>query len=386
MSVLIDPPNAAGHGLLWSHLASDESLAELHAFARAVGVPERGFDRDHYDVPEGLYPAMLAAGAAPVSSRELASRLVAAGLRRRKPGSLGRRRPGRRLTEPPLLRPGDRVAVLLPAGPVDQGRLAAGMDVLRSWGLEVTAPAPLPPAELPWLAGPATSRAAALQDAWTDPGVAALWCARGGFGSHHLLDLLEWDVLAAAGPTWLVGFSDVTALHQAFAARLGTVTGHAPGVAGLADADPATVDSVRSLLFDGALTPCTGEPGGGGVAEGVLVGGNLTLLAAMLGSGETRPARDSIALLEEVGEAPYRLDRLLTQLLRAGWFDGVRGVACGSFSSCGDPATVTSLLRARLEPLGVPLVRQLPVGHGPDNRALPLGRTVRLDGDRGSLR
>ena len=85
MTVLIDPPNAAGHGRLWSHLASDASYDELHAFARRLGIPERGFDRDHYDVPAERYDDVLAAGAQPVTSRELVARLIAAGLRRRKP-------------------------------------------------------------------------------------------------------------------------------------------------------------------------------------------------------------------------------------------------------------------------------------------------------------
>ncbi|GHJ59035.1 hypothetical protein NOK12_15530 [Nocardioides sp. OK12] len=84
MGILIDPPNAAGHGRLWSHLASDTSYDELHAFARGLEIPERGFDRDHYDVPAEWYDAVVAAGASPVSSRELVARLVAAGLRRRK--------------------------------------------------------------------------------------------------------------------------------------------------------------------------------------------------------------------------------------------------------------------------------------------------------------
>jgi hypothetical protein len=83
--ILVDPPNASGHGRLWSHLASDTSYDELHTFAAAAGIPERGFDRDHYDVPAEWYDAMLAAGAVPVSSRELVARLVRAGLRRRKP-------------------------------------------------------------------------------------------------------------------------------------------------------------------------------------------------------------------------------------------------------------------------------------------------------------
>ena len=385
MTLLIDPPNAAGHGRMWSHLASDESLAELHDFARRAGIPERGFDRDHYDVPADYYDRMVAAGAVPVTSRELITRLIEAGLRRRKSTSPGRRRPGHRLVEPPALVPGDRVAVVTPSGTADPVRLAAGEAVLRGWGLDVVSAPQLPAAEVPWLAGADAARAASLQEVWTDPRVAAVWCGRGGFGSQRVLDLLDWPSLAGAAPKWLVGFSDVTALHQAFATRLGLVTVHGAGVAGLADADPMTVGSVRTLLFGGERNALSGAAGGGGTASGVLVGGTLTLLAALLGSPDSRPARDSIALLEDVGEAPYRLDRMLTQLLRAGWFDGVRGVACGSFTSCGDGEQVRSLLRARLEPLGVPLVYDLPVGHGAVNHALALGRTHHLDGERGTL-
>ena len=86
MTVLIDPPNAPGHGRLWSHLVSDASFEELHDFARTLGIPERGFDRDHYDVPAEWYDQVVALGAEPVTSRELVSRLLAAGLRRRKSG------------------------------------------------------------------------------------------------------------------------------------------------------------------------------------------------------------------------------------------------------------------------------------------------------------
>ena len=134
MTILIDPPNAAGHGRLWSHLASDTSYEELHAFARRVGIPERGFDRDHYDVPEERYAAVVAAGARPVGSRELVQLLIAAGLRRRKSQSLHPRPPGRLLQRPAPLAPGSVVAVVTPAGPVDPDKLAIGIDLLRSLG------------------------------------------------------------------------------------------------------------------------------------------------------------------------------------------------------------------------------------------------------------
>jgi muramoyltetrapeptide carboxypeptidase len=386
MTILIDPPNAAGHGRLWSHLASDTSYDELHAFARLVGIPERGFDRDHYDVPAEMHDAVVAAGALPVSSRELIDRLVAAGLRRRKSQSLHPRPPGRLLQRPPLLAPGAVVAVVLPAGPVDPGRLATGMAALRSWGLKVRPPVEAEAPEVPWLAASDAARAAQVQAAWLDPDVAAVWCARGGFGSPRILDLLDWRLLRTVDPSWLVGFSDVTALHQAFAAHLGVATAHAPGVAALADAHDATLDAVRSLVFEGAVPDLRGRPVVGGSARGVLVGGNLTMLASSIGTAGCRPAAGGIAVLEDVAEAPYRLDRMLTQLIRSGWFDDVRGIACGDFTDCGDPETVGDLLARRLGTLGVPLVIGLPVGHGVVNMALPLGRSAELDADSGFLR
>jgi muramoyltetrapeptide carboxypeptidase len=120
-----------------------------------------------------------------------------------------------------------------------------------------------------------------------------------------------------------------------------------------------------------------------GVAEGVVVGGNVAMLASSAGTSSVHGAADSIAVLEDVGEAPYRLDRALTQLLSAGWFAGVRAVACGQFDRCGEPELVRRLLIARLGDLGVPLVLDLPFGHRERNHPLPLGRPATLDGGTG---
>lgn len=377
MALMIDPPNAPGHGITWSHLASDSSLEELHAFARAIGVPARGFDGDHYDIPAHRYDAVVAAGAEPVSSRELLARVSAAGLRSRKATRLRARKPGRRLLAPALLEPGDLVEVVMPAGPVDQQRLETGVAVLRSWGLQVRVSSP-PPGDVPWLAGPDDFRAAEFTRAWLDPEVAAVWTGRGGFGSQRILDLLDWRILTQAPPTWLIGFSDITALHQAVASRLGVVTAHACPVAGLADELAAV--SARALLMHGTVEPLTGRPGRtAGRAEGVLVGGNLTMLAASAGTGFTHAATDSIVVLEDVGERPFRLDRALTQVLRSGWLDGARGVVCGQFTDCGDPAQIAELLSVRLEPLGIPVLYGVPVGHGAGGRALPLGAPASVD-------
>jgi muramoyltetrapeptide carboxypeptidase len=121
------------------------------------------------------------------------------------------------------------------------------------------------------------------------------------------------------------------------------------------------------------------EADAGAGVEGVLVGGNLTMLASAAGTAFVHAATDSIALLEDVGERPYRLDRALTQLIRSGWFVGVRGVVCGQFTDCGDPSVISNLLLARLAPLGVPLLFDATFGHGQPNVALPLGAIARLD-------
>lgn len=412
MTVIVDPPNSSGHGRLWSHVASDRDFAELHEFARSLGIPERGFDRDHYDVPAEWYDRIVAAGAVPVTSRELVARLYAAGLRRPKPWTLAPRHPGRPLLRPPRLRPGDLVAVVLPSGPLPPHhaeRLGRGIAVLEEWGLRVRpvagegAPhpvveegAPHPVVEEgaerpsrnhhPWLAGPDEQRRAGLTAALTDPEVAAVWMARGGYGVQRLLDQLDWPVLARARPRLLVGFSDLTVLHQAVAARLGLATVHGPGVAGLGDGDAATLAATRSLVMEAAAVTLVGTPDpAGGVAEGVVVGGNLTLLATSVGTPSAHPATGGIALLEDVGERPHALDRSLTQLLRAGWFDGARGVALGEFTDCGDPETVRRLLEERLRPLGVPLLYDLPVGHGATNLPVPLGLPAVLDATAGTV-
>jgi muramoyltetrapeptide carboxypeptidase len=389
--VLIDPPNYPGHGRLWAHLASDASFEELHRFAEALGIPQRGFDRDHYDIPAERYDAVLAAGATPVSSRELIARLTAAGLRRRKAETPVPRRPGRPLLRPPRLRRGDTAAVAAPAGPVPGERLDAGLAVLRSWGLVVREMDHVRGRyqRLDYLAASDAERVSDLTRAWCDPEVRAVVCARGGYGAQRVVDLLDWEVLADAGPKVLVGFSDVTALHQAFAARLGLVTVHGPVVTSLGEADPATREQLRTLLFAPtagmSLTPEPAHRLVGGRAEGVLAGGNLALLATEMGTPHARPATGAIVVLEDICEEPYRLDRMLTQLLRAGWFDGVRGIVLGRFTDCGPPEQVAEVLRDRLVPLGVPIVCDVPVGHEQHNLACPFGVPAVLDADSGTL-
>ncbi|AYC37504.1 S66 peptidase family protein [Streptomyces griseorubiginosus] len=296
------------------------------------------------------------------------------------------------LVRPPRLAPGARVAVVAPSGPIVEERLQAGLDILRGWDLDpVVTPHVLDRhGELGYLAGSDADRAADLQAAWCDPAVDAVLCARGGYGAQRMVDLLDWDAMRAAGPKVLVGFSDVTTLHQAFATRLGLVTLYGPAAAG-ADFVKNTLaqehlratllapETVRTLTSRGpALVP--------GRARGVTLGGCLSLLATDLGTRHARSgARDGLLLIEDVGEQPYRVDRLLTQLLRTGWLDGVRGIVLGSWESCGPYDVLRTVLAERLGGLGVPVVEEFGFGHCEGALTVPFGVAAELDTEAGTL-
>ncbi|MFD7445208.1 LD-carboxypeptidase [Streptomyces sp. NPDC059909] len=297
------------------------------------------------------------------------------------------------LTRPARLRPGARVAVVAPSGPVPAERLEAGLDILRGWELE---PVVMPHVldehpRLGHLAGEDADRARDLQEAWCDPSVSAVLCARGGYGAQRMVDLVDWAAIRAAGPKVFVGYSDVTALHEAFAVRTGLSTLHGPMPAAVTFLkDPRTQESLRATLFEPESVRTLGLETAGplvpGRARGITLGGCVSILAADLGTPHARPsARGGLLLIEDVGEEPYRLDRILTQLLRSGWLDGVAGVALGSWAECGPYEEIRAVLLDRLGGLGVPVVEELGFGHGPTTLTMPLGVPVVLDADAGTL-
>ncbi|MEO3791990.1 LD-carboxypeptidase [Nonomuraea sp. B10E15] len=291
------------------------------------------------------------------------------------------------------MQPGDTVAIVSPSGPPNAVMLRRGVERLESLGLKVVLGAhALDRQKLDYLAGSDAARAADLQAAWCDPAVSAVFCCRGGYGAARLLDRLDWNAMRAAGRKVLVGSSDITALHNAFAVELGVPTLHGPMPASRIMADekqpePQSWESLRAALF-GADGPAHDYRVHGdrvlapGRAEGVLSGGNLSLLASMCGTRWQPSFQGKIAFLEDVTEEPYRIDRMLTQLLQAGVFEGVRGVALGSWVDCGDPYPV---LRDRLAPLGVPVVAGLPVGHGSPQMSVWLGALGVIDTESCSL-
>ncbi|WP_344233801.1 LD-carboxypeptidase [Kribbella hippodromi] len=289
---------------------------------------------------------------------------------------------------PQRLRSGDRVAVVAPSGRVDGARLAVGVEHLKRWGLEVEVmPSVLAGHDrFRYLAADDKARAEDLRNAWLDQRFAAVFCARGGYGVQRMLEYVDPDELVAV-PKWFVGFSDITALHEPLNAR-GLVTVHGPMAAAVEQlGNDVGRERLRALLFEpetvtDLLAPVGARTVVDGVAEGPLRGGNLALLASSIGTPTYAPPA-GVVVLEDVNEEGYRADRLLTQLLRAGWFELVTGLVVGDFSEAD--AGIGDVIRERLEPLGVPMVEGAAVGHEALNLAVPLGLPVRLDATAATL-
>lgn len=262
------------------------------------------------------------------------------------------------------------------------------MTVLTGWGLR--------PKVYPhvlerhgYFGGTDLQRLGDLNDALADPEVRAIWCTRGGYGIQRIVDHLNFG-LVPEDPKLVIGFSDITALHLALWRRARLATVHGPVAAQLdKGADSVTARGAWHVLTSGEPVVVQADPAElthsvrtPGRADGRLIGGNLSLLAASAGTADMPDLFGAILLLEEVGEAPYRVDRMLTHLLRTGIMADVSAVAIGQFTDCGE---VAGVIAERLAPLGVPLLGGLPIGHGEQHVAVPLGTPATLDADAGRL-
>lgn len=292
---------------------------------------------------------------------------------------------------PPPLRPGAIVRVVAPASPFDAGLFAQGVAALEGWGLRVRAREDLH-SRWHYLAGPAERRAAELHEAWEDEEAAAIFAIRGGYGLATVLPLLDRQRLRR--PTILVGCSDLTAL-LCFVVADGGVAVHGPMVEGLGRQDDAEgAHRLRELLFQGgrpaALRTAMTDPLAWclspGVARGRAVGGSLTLLASLCGTPYLPPTEGAVVFLEDVGERPYRVDRMLVQLEQSGVFDRCRAVVLGDFTRCDEPGTSLSWRDAAervFRRRALPVLAGLPFGHGRPNLAFPVGTEVEVDAGEG---
>ena len=296
-------------------------------------------------------------------------------------------------TRPRALGSGTRVALVAPAGPVDPERIAASETRCRALGLEPVVSTSAAARDR-YLAGTDDERLTDLQAAFDDREMGAVWALRGGYGTLRILERLSLE-RQRVDPIPFIGFSDNTSLHVRHA-ELGVISFHGPHP----QAEPSgEVEAwFRRVLFQaapaGALPAPDGDPQPRslvpGVAEGRLVGGNLAILAALCGTRHALRARGSIVLLEDVGEAAYRIDRMLLQLERSGALAGAVGLAFGRFTDDGEDGEdktsgVGYVLREVAERLGLPAVVDLPFGHVESNFVLPVGVRARLDADTATL-
>jgi muramoyltetrapeptide carboxypeptidase len=306
--------------------------------------------------------------------------------------------------KPPRLRPGDTVGLIQPAGfAADMAGPQSAIATIQAMGLVPKLGQHVYDRH-GYLAGTDESRAADINAMFADKSVRAIFASRGGWGSARALPFLNWDVIAA-NPKLLIGFSDITALHLAIAARAGFPTIHAANAGN--NWGPVSLDTFRRLAFDAALPFYRGSGagdasapfGGSGIetlrsgrATGRLIGGNLTVLSTLMGTPFVPSFDGAILFLEDVDEAVYRVDRMLTQLALGGVLKRLAGVVFGRCVRCAAPGgpsggfTLTDVLTRHLRPLGVPAFSGAMVGHISDQLSLPVGVRAEIDADFGTIR
>jgi muramoyltetrapeptide carboxypeptidase len=303
-------------------------------------------------------------------------------------------KPARAIGKPPRLRPGDIVGIIEPAGFSDGPEQLAriehtirGMGLVPKFGAHVAE-------RYGYLAGTDEARAEDVMAMYSDPDVRAVFAARGGWGSARILPLLNWEVIRA-NPKLLVGSSDITALHCAFAARARFPTIHAPNAA--SSWPQRSWESFWRLAFAGsaplldqgprAITTITP-----GKARGRLLGGNLSVLSALVGTPWLPDFSDAILFLEDVGEAEYRIDRMLSQLQLSGILGRLAGVIFGQCRGCSAGVadyigfTLPQVLEQYFAPLGIPAFHGANIGHVFDQLSLPVGAEVEMDAGTGTTR
>lgn len=296
---------------------------------------------------------------------------------------------------PPVLRRGDRVRVVSPGSAPDRREVARGIEILRGWGLRVeTAPHAFD--RYGYLAGRDEDRLADLQDALSDPEVGGVFATRGGYGTQRIVDDIDLGSVHRA-PKVVVGFSDITSLQGRLWRFARLVTIHGPMVSWSdARTGPESAESLRTAVMTTESVTVTRDPAEvsapvmvPGTATGVLLGGNLTMIDTAVRDGDLPDLRGAILFFEEIDEAPYRIDRMLTHLRRCGALREVAGVAIGQITGCvGRPGEwdAAAVLADRLGDLGLPVLGGLPLGHGNGQLTVPLGSTATIDAEAGTLR
>jgi muramoyltetrapeptide carboxypeptidase len=295
--------------------------------------------------------------------------------------------------QPSRLKKGDVISIVAPSSPVEsRNGLEGGIAALERMGFRVRFDDRIFQSSR-YLAGSDLERAEELMQAFEDPSVQAIIALRGGYGCARLIPLLV-DKRLRPYPKIFIGFSDLTTLHLHFHQSFGWITIHGPMITSpaLRNLTPQQEHNLRSLLTDPDYRPALSFPQletwFPGTAEGTLIGGCLSLITAGIGTAYEIETEGKILFLEDQGEAPYRLDRMLTHLRLAGKLQPLAGILLGDFQDC-EPTqgnyTSSEILREILADLKIPTIANFPAGHGHDNWAIPLGTRVHLDADKGTI-
>jgi len=306
------------------------------------------------------------------------------------------------VVKPPRLRTGDVVGLVAPASANwESVDIEIAQEVARAFSLEPRLGAHVRDRH-GYLAGKDEDRAADVNAFFADPAVKAILAIQGGWGCARVLPHLDWEAIRR-NPKVVAGFSDITGLHCGLHARTGLVTFHAPVL--LSSWPPFSVENFRRIVFEGEALTMANPPGGEsrlvqrenrtrtiapGKARGRLVGGNLTVLTALVGSPYVPSFDGAILFLEDVREDIYRVDRMLTQLRLAGLLGRVRGFVFGSCSKCGPgegygSLTLEEVLDEHVKPLGVPAYEGAMIGHQERQFTVPVGVEAEIDATAGTI-
>lgn len=309
---------------------------------------------------------------------------------------------GKKRIKPAALKPGDRVMMIAPASSPGQKGIDEAVRAVEKLGYEVVE-APHLRSENGFLAGTDDERLSDFHGAWVDDSIQGIWCVRGGYGATRLLQRIDWSLIES-NPKVFIGYSDITALHNSIFENTGLITFHGP--VGTSEYTDYTKKHLR-ILSDGASSETVIRRAAGnteiavedpvyrfhmirkGRAIGMLAGGNLTLLASMCGTGFLPSFAGKIVFLEDIGESPYRIDRMFVQLMQATDIDQAAAIVHGIYKGCGqdDPEkqSLMEVIGQTLGRLDIPQVYGLSFGHIDDQFTLPVGAYARIDTESGWL-
>jgi muramoyltetrapeptide carboxypeptidase len=286
---------------------------------------------------------------------------------------------------PPYLKPGDKIAIVSPAGKIAKRKFAPAIQTLENWGLKVVSGQHVLGEHFQYSAKD-YERALDFQQMLNDDSIRAILCSRGGYGSNRIIDKLDFSRFIKS-PKWIIGFSDITVFHSHIHSNFQIETIHGTMAAGLLDSEKTnpTTESLRKALFGEKLDYQleSHSLNNKGNAEGILTGGNLAILCSLIGTQSDIKTDGKILFIEEVGEYLYRLDRTMWQLKRTGKLKNLAGLIVGGLSEMKDNEspfgkTAQEIISDCVQNYDYPLCFDFPAGHQDDNRALILGRKVRL--------